>query len=407
MKRKSALVGLIAVAACTGTAWTLWPRAESANPGLGTAKVVRRDFASLVLATGAVRPKVGAEVRVGARISGKVERLHANIGDVVNKGQVIAELEKAELKAIVAQREAELRLAEAKLSAAGALRGKEIEKVRADVSKWEATLRLARKELDREDGLLKRHSTSQQARDRAEERMAVAEAERNAVRKALELAQARLEEEVKQAQAEVERAIALLTNAKARLAYATITAPISGAIGSVATQEGETVAAGLNAPTFVTIIDLDRLQVDAFVDEVDIGKIKVGQGAVFTVDAFPGREFQGKVGAIYPQAVIQENVVNYDVVIEIAGAYTGLLRPEMTASVTILLDARKDVLAIPVKAVKRERGRSIVYTLGDGQAHRREVKVGWKDGPWVEVVGGLDEGQAVLLGPPPPQRTEP
>jgi len=375
------LVLVLAAGIAVGFWWWYGQGQKTGNPGQETARVVRRDFASTVLATGAVKAQVGAEVRVGARISGKVERLHANIGDVVKKGQVIAELEKAELEAVVAQREAERRLAQATLSAARALRGKEIEKAKADVSKWEATLRLARKELDREDGLLKRKSTSQQARDRAEERLAVADAELNAVRKAFELAQARLEEEVKQAQAEVERAGALLANAKARLAYATLTAPISGAIGSVATQEGETVAAGLNAPTFVTIIDLDRLQVDAFVDEVDIGKIKVGQGAVFTVDAFPGREFQGKVGAIYPQAVIQENVVNYDVVIEIAGAYTGLLRPEMTAGVTILLEARKDVLAIPVKAVKRERGRSIVYTLDDGQAHRREVKVGWKDGP--------------------------
>jgi RND family efflux transporter MFP subunit len=184
------------------------------------------------------------------------------------------------------------------------------------------------------------------------------------------------------------------------VSYATITAPLAGVIASVSTQEGETVAAGLNAPTFVTIINLDRLQVDAFVDEVDIGKIRVGQRAVFSVDAFPAEEFKGKVAAIYPKAVIQENVVNYDTVIEITSPYSGLLRPEMTASVTILLEARSGVLAIPTKAVKRLRGKTVVYVAVAGGGEPREIKVGWKDGPWLEVVSGLKEGETVLLESP-------
>jgi macrolide-specific efflux system membrane fusion protein len=141
--------------------------------------------------------------------------------------------------------------------------------------------------------------------------------------------------------------------------------------------------------------------VDTFVDEVDIGKVKVGQKATFTVDSFPSREFNGKVVAIYPKAVIQENVVNYDVVVEITDPYDGLLRPEMTASVTIQLDARENVLAVPVKAVKRERGKSVVYVRSSaGSAQPREVKVGWKDSQWVEIVSGLEEGQTVLLETP-------
>ena len=182
--------------------------------------------------------------------------------------------------------------------------------------------------------------------------------------------------------------------------YATITAPIQGVIASVATEEGETVAAGMQAPTFVTIIDLERLQVDAFVDEVDIGKVKVGQRALFTVDAFPAEEFDGVVSAIYPKAVIQDNVVNYDVVVDIQTPYHGRLRPEMTASVTILLDQRQDVLAVPSKAVQREQGKTVVYVLEGSQAEPREVKVGWRDGPWIEVVTGLQEGETVLIEPP-------
>jgi HlyD family secretion protein len=228
----------------------------------------------------------------------------------------------------------------------------------------------------------------------------VAEAKMASAQKSLELIKSRYIEDLKQVEAQIHQATAALENARVQLSYATLTAPISGVIGLVTTQEGETVAAGLNAPTFVTIIDLKRLQVDAYVDEVDIGKVKVGQKVTFTVDSFPAREFEGRIVAIYPKAVIQENVVNYDVVIQITTPYDGLLRPEMTASVTINLEARQNVLAVPASAVKRQRGKNVVYILSKGRPEPREVKIGWKDNQWVEIAGGLSEGQAVLLAIP-------
>ncbi len=400
-KKVAVLLILVGTAAAFYYIWQAHGRAKQQdNLRQITAKVVRRDFVSTVLTTGAVKPQVGAEVRVGARISGKVDHLYANIGDIVKKGQVIGELEKADLEATVAQRRAELQMAEAKLSAVKTLRPLEIEKADADVAKWQATTTLTKKELLRQDDLLRQDFTSQQARDRVQERSSVAEAELGSARKALELAKAKYTEDLKQTNADVGRATAALANAMAKLSYATITTTISGVIASVSTQEGETVAAGLNAPTFVTIIDLGRLQVDAYVDEVDIGKVNVGQQAMFTVDSFPAREFKGKVVAIYPKAVIQENVVNYDVVVEITTAYDGLLRPEMTTSVTIFLEARTNVLAIPAKAVKRERGKNVAYVLANGKPEAHEIKVGWKDGQWIEIVAGLDEGQTVLLETP-------
>jgi len=404
--RRTLIAVLVVAAAGVGLWWGYGRGADSENPGSATAQVSRRDFTSTVLATGAVKPRVGAEVRVGARISGKVERLHANIGTVVKKGQVIAELEKVDLEAIVAQRRAELQLAEAKHSAVATLRPQEIERAEADVAQREATLRLAKKELVRQEDLLKKDFTSQQAKDQAQERFSVATAQVALARKTLGLAKTGYTEDLKQVRADVARTQAALAYATAQLGYATITAPISGAIASVSTQEGETVAAGLNAPTFVTIIDLSRLQVDAYVDEVDIGKVHPGQKAVFSVDAFPAREFEGKIVAIYPKAVIQENVVNYDVVIEIAGPYDGLLRPEMTASVAISLEKREQVLAVPAMAVKRERGKNIVYIASEAGPESREIKVGWKDGQWIEIAAGLDEGQAVLLEPPSPKNTD-
>ena len=370
------------------------------RPVAQTATVERRDFAASVLATGAVKPQVGAEVRVGARISGKVAQLRANIGDRVRRGQVLAELEKADLEATLAQRQAELQLAEARLTAAQRLLPKEIERAKLEVARWQATRVLGDQEVVRETNLQQGDASSDAALEQAQERLAVANAQLAGAETSYELAQARYEEELKQATAEVARAAAAVANAQVLLSYATLTAPIDGVIASVSTQEGETVAAGFNAPTFVTIIDLQRLQVDAFVDEVDIGKVQPGQRALFTVDTFPGREFSGRVSAIYPKAVIQDNVVNYDVVLEILEDHGGQLRPEMTASVTILLETKTGVLAIPARAVRRERGKNVVYLSQNGEVKAREVKVGWKDGPWIEVLGGLDEGQTVLIEPP-------
>lgn len=362
-----------------------------------TATVARRDFSSTVLATGAVQAQVGAEVRVGARISGKVERLHANIGDQLTKGQVVAELEKADLETVVAQRQAELDLAQAKRAAVESLLPKEIEKAQLDLDESQATYSLAEKALSRARELRQQNALSEDELDQAEERYGVFAARVALARKALELAETRYAEDLRQAKAEVARAASALDNAKVQLSYATITAPIDGVIASVSTEEGETVAAGMQAPTFVTIVDLERLQVDAYVDEVDIGKVKVGQRAAFTVDAFPATEFEGKVSAIYPKAVIQDNVVNYDVVVDVETPYHGLLRPEMTASVTIFLEKRDGVLAVPAKAVGRERGRTVVYVDADGRAEPREIKAGWRDGQWIEVASGLQEGETVLM----------
>jgi multidrug efflux pump subunit AcrA (membrane-fusion protein) len=402
-RKRFLLLFVCAVVAGTGVAvWRWWDRTDpgAVDPATATTKVIRRDFASSVLATGAVKPQVGAQVRVGARVSGKVEKLRANIGDSVQKGQVIAELEKADLQAIVGQRQAELSLAEAKLAAVESLYPKEIAQAEAEVARWEATLRRCELDLQRQSRLRPSGATSEDEWEQSDERLKVARASLDSARKALELTTARQVEDRKQAVADIARAKEALNNAKVQLSYATLVAPISGVIGSVATQEGETVAAGLNSPTFVTIIDLDRLEVDAMVDEVDIGKVRMGQKAMFTVDAFPAREFPGKVVAIYPDAILLENVVYYDVVIEIQGNEDKVLRPQMTASATIFLDAKTGVLAVPAKAVKRERGKNVVYVMQNGQPQPREVKVGWKDGTWIEVLAGLEEGETILQAAP-------
>ncbi|HSB77224.1 MAG TPA: efflux RND transporter periplasmic adaptor subunit, partial [Candidatus Methylomirabilis sp.] len=207
-------------------------------------------------------------------------------------------------------------------------------------------------------------------------------------------------EDLQVAVAEVAQAKAALRIAEANLGYATITAPMGGVVASVSTQQGETVTSGsaaAQAPTFVTIIDLSRLQVDAYVDETDIGKVHVGQEATFGVDAFPEKEFRGTVQAVYPKALIQQNVVTYDAVIAIENR-EGLLRPDMTTNTTITVAKREKVLAIPNQAVRREDGERVVFVHEGDRLVRRSVKTGWKDKSFTEVLGGLKEGERVVVG---------
>jgi macrolide-specific efflux system membrane fusion protein len=320
---------------------------DKSEAAVTTAVVEKRDMGSLVQATGIIKPKVGAEVKVGARITGKVEHLYANIGDRVKKGQVLVRLEQDDLKSRVDQAEA------AYLEAAAAF-----DKARID--------------LERDKPLAEKGYVTQQSID--------------VLQNAYDMTKAR-----------VMKAKADQDYAKAQLSYATITAPIGGTIASVTTQQGETVAAGLNAPTFITIIDLNKLEVNAYVDETDVGKIGVGQEALFTVDTFADKDFKGKVTAIYPRAVLQENVVNYITLISIENS-EGKLKPDMTANVTITLKKKKGVLAIPGAAVVREGGKKYVMLQAkDGKVNRREVKTGWKEGTYLEITSGLKEGDVVLV----------
>jgi multidrug efflux pump subunit AcrA (membrane-fusion protein) len=168
-------------------------------------------------------------------------------------------------------------------------------------------------------------------------------------------------------------------------------------VASVNTIQGETVTTGLNAPTFIRIIDLDRLEVLAYVDENDIGKVRVDQEAVFTVAAHPATEFKGKVTSIYPSATIQDNVVYYITSISVDNR-EGKLMPDMTANVLIFLDQRRGVLTVPNKAVQREGQRKFVLVLDKGAPDRRYVDVGWKDQSYTEILDGLREGDLVIVG---------
>ena len=313
-----------------------------------TVEVLRRDLGATVLATGVVRPMVGAEVRVGSRVSGVLERLYVTVGDPVRAGQLLAQLDSTELSARVKQAEAALENADAEHAYA--------------VQEYERGVQLREREII------------------PETEMALMERQRDVTAS-----------QVRQADANVE-------SARIQLGYTKIYAPISGVVAEVATQVGETVAASFASPTFVTIIDLERLEVWAYVDETDIGRVEVGQHAVFTVDTYTDTDFEGTVTAIRPMAEIQDAVVNYVTVIEIDDRHGKILRPEMTTTVNIVLERRENVMAIPNRAVRRDRDGSYAFVMQGGDRLRRDIRVGYRGREYSEVIEGLHEGDRVVVG---------
>ncbi len=369
---------------------TISPRKEA---------VVRRGTIALeVTATGAVKPQVGAQVKVGSRISGKVEKLFVQAGDTVKKGMLIAVIEHEDLKALVDARKNQVLAAKNELEKIEKVYPEKIKAQEAYVRKLEAEVRLARLEYERVRRLFDENLVAQDMLDRATRDLKVKRAELDSALKNLAALKKEYVKELKRAEANYESARSLYKEAKVRLNYAFIYSPISGVVSSVSTQQGETVVAGLNAPTFITVIDLNRLQVDAYVDETDIGKVKPGQRVRFVVDAYPDRVFKGVVRTIYPGAIIRNNVVFYDVAIDIKTPYTHYLKPEMTADVTIIAGRKENVLLVPAGAVKIDaEGNSYCFVKRGGKWQKVRVKTGWESSGKVEIIEGLKEKEVVAV----------
>jgi len=357
--------------------------------------VTRQDIHQKVLATGTVTLKTGAEVKIGARISGQVKSLLVKIGDFVRAGETIAIIEHEDLVSRVARFQADLDAEKARLAKIRAEGPLEISKAVAEREELQVQIKLAQKMLDRNQELNKKGFVSTTVLDQAQERLEVLLAGINLANEELKLKQSQLINNSRLAEAMVDRAAANLNEEEIQLTYASITAPIDGIVAFVSTQEGETVVASLNAPTFVNLIDLRKLEVTVFVDETDIGRINVGQRAKFTVDTFANHFFDGRVREIHPKAVIKDNVVNYEVILDIEEKKVAKLRPEMTANVVITTGTRKKVLTLPKEAIKRKGKKTFIVMKSGGGLEDKSVELGWRDGGKIEVVSGLNDGDEV------------
>ena len=357
--------------------------------------VTRQDVHQKVLATGTVTLKTGAEVKIGARISGQVKSLLVKIGDFIRAGEKVAIIEHEDLISRVARVQADLDAEEAKLNKILAEGPLETNKAKAQLEELNVQLKLGKKTLERNLELSKKGFIADSSVDQAEERLEVLKAKINLANEEIKLKGSQLENDSRLAQAMVDRARANLEVEDIQLSYATITAPIDGIVAFISTQEGETVVSSMSAPTFVNLIDLRKLEVTVFVDETDIGRIKVGQKSLFTVDTYSEKFFKGKVREIRPKAVIKDNVVNYEVILDIEKKNISKLRPEMTANVVVTTGTRKNVLTIPKSAVKRKGKKTFTVMQVDGKLVDKSIELGWRDDKVIEVISGLAEGDQV------------
>ncbi len=343
-------------------------------------KIIRGDIVASVTATGTVNAVT--TVLVGTQVSGTIKNINVDFNSPVKKGQVIALIDQATFEAQVAQARANL------LSA------------KANLEKSEATLVDAKRTMDRNKELLSKNLIARSDLDTAETNYETAKAQ------------------VGVSKAQIAQTEAALKIAETNLGYTKILSPVDGVVISRNVDIGQTVAASFQTPTLFTIAqDLTKMQIDTNVDEADIGNIKVGQGVEFTVDAYPDVTFKGLVSQVRNSPTIVQNVVTYDVVVGVdnpvgANGHSPLLKPGMTANVSIVLIGKKDILKIPNAALRfspaaKDKGRTQgqqkekglgVWVLENGQAKRMPVKTGISDGNYTELLsGGISEGQEVVV----------
>ena len=398
-------LGFIGLLAREGKFPPVWNNIQGLFPGKKEHKltfadyefkpVIRKDIYQKVLATGTVTLKTGAEVKIGARISGQLEKLMVKIGDIVRAGDIIATIEHEDLLARVAQFTADLKAEEARLKKIKEEGPLEINKLKAGLEELNVQISLAQKMLSRNQALRKKGIVSESVVDEADERLLVLNAQINLVEEEIKLEEVRLQNDISLQDAKVEKAVANILEEETQLSYATVTAPIDGVVAFISTQEGETVVASMSAPTFVTLIDLKKIEVTAFVDETDIGKIQERQKVKFTVDAFPKKFFDAEIREIRPKAVIKDNVVNYEVMLEISKKNISLLRPEMTANIVVTTGVHENVLVVPRGAVKRSGKKSFAVMKMEVALSEKLIELGWRDGDAQEVISGLNDGDEV------------
>ena len=333
---------LIAGLALALASWWWSQRAPGDAVQYRTAKIDRGNLQATVSASGAVNPVT--QVSVGTQVSGQIRELYVDFNSEVKAGQLIAQIDPETFEYRLRSSQADLDAARASVLTAQATAAAS----RAQVSRAQVDLDEARRDFERKQSLVEKQFVAQSEADRARALV-------NTTSETLKATQAQLgvtEAQIKTATANVAQREAGLAQARVDLARTRITSPVNGIVIKRAIEKGQTVAASLQSPElFVIAQNLSDMQVDASVDESDVGRIRTGQRATFTVDAFPGQTFEGSVRQVRKAAQTIANVVTYVAVVGFSNE-GGRLLPGMTANVRVVTDARDNVLRVPNAALR-------------------------------------------------------
>ena len=377
MKRKYFYTGSALLLLTIGfLAFTMFRSAEQTFT-FETVKVGKGTISNTVTATGTL--EAIKTVSVGTQVSGVIEKINVDFNSLVKKGQLLAQLDETPLMA-------------------------QLDQSKATVDQAEAQVKYQKSTFDRYKALIGKKLIAQSDFDLAEYNY-------------------------NNAQASLKNAKSVYDKNRINLSYARIYSPIDGIILNRAVDEGQTVAASFNTPTLFTIAnDLTQMQVEAKIDEADIGKIGMNQRVKFTVDAYPDLNFDGSVSEIRKQPVVTSNVVTYTVIIKAPNPDTKLM-PGMTASTTIFVNEKIDIPVVPGKSLRFTPDQTVysdyikslpagtsggmvtnlnkttpadpkgtyVWTKNGAVIQRHEIKIGDNDGINYELLSGLNQGDEIVL----------
>ena len=342
MKKSYLIAGLVAAGVLGGGAWWWSSRSSADAVDYRTAKIERGNLQATVAASGAVNPV--AVVTVGTQVSGQIKDLFVDFNSEVKAGQLLARIDPETFEYRVRSAQADVDAVRAQVLTAQA----NVLAAQSQVSRAQVDLDEARRDFDRKQSLVEKQFIAQSEADKARALVNSSVEALKAVQAQVGVAQA----QVKSAQANVAQREAALAQARIDLERTRITSPVNGIVIKRAIEKGQTVAASLQAPElFIIAQNLQDMQVDASIDESDVGRLRVGQKASFTVDAFPGQTFEGAIRQVRKAATNVANVVTYVAVVGFSND-GGRLLPGMTANVRVVTDVRDNVLKIPNAALR-------------------------------------------------------
>lgn len=359
--------------------------------------VTRGDVIRKVSASGKVRAL--NTIKVGAEVSGQITKVYVDFNSRVRKGQILAEIDPTRVRARVEQSEAQVAVARANL-----------QQTAANVARARAELEIQARDFDRQKALAERGFVSKAGLD-------IAQSKLNSARNAVQVALA----QTQSGGAQIRQGNAELSSATLDLNRTVIVAPASGVIINKLVEPGTTVAASFQTPNLFEIAaDTTKMQVEASVDEADIGQVRAGQMVSFTVDSYPDDVFKAKVRQVRQAPVEAQNVVSYLVIIDVDNV-NGKLLPGMTANVEIITDVRTNVTRVPTNAMrfrprladrpkpaaekaasttgKKAVVRPKVYLVGDDAYRpvRRVIRTGLQGEEYTEIISGIKAGDKVLV----------
>jgi HlyD family secretion protein len=359
--------------------------------------VTRGDVIRKVSASGKVRAL--NTIKVGAEVSGQITKVYVDFNSRVRKGQILAEIDPTRVRARVEQSEAQVAVARANL-----------QQTAANVARARAELEIQARDFDRQKALAERGFVSKAGLD-------IAQSKLNSARNAVQVALA----QTQSGGAQIRQGNAELSSATLDLNRTVIVAPASGVIINKLVEPGTTVAASFQTPNLFEIAaDTTKMQVEASVDEADIGQVRAGQMVSFTVDSYPDDIFKAKVRQVRQAPVEAQNVVSYLVIIDVDNV-NGKLLPGMTANVEIITDVRTNVTRVPTNAMrfrprvadrpkpaaekaasttgKKAVVRPKVYLAGDDPYRpvRRVIRTGLQGEEYTEIISGIKAGDKVLV----------